>query len=81
MKKLEDCKKKFTEHPEQAGETYIEHLCYTVRTAASLIVISMLLLLHGLLPFTCQTAASDRLGEINGEMIARRRECEKNAGL
>jgi hypothetical protein len=81
MKFLEDCKKKFTEHPDKAGETYLIHLFYATRMAGTLMIISCLLLLHGIFPFTCQTLAGDKLVEITKEIEQRRAECRKNAEL
>jgi hypothetical protein len=51
----------FTDHPRQAGETYWQHMCFTVGMAVRLWVCSFLLLLHGILPFTLTHAASNRM--------------------
>ena len=51
----------FTEHPRLAGETYWQHFCFTMGMAGRLGFISLLLVLHGLLPFTLTHAASWRL--------------------
>jgi hypothetical protein len=51
----------FTEHPRQAGETYWQHLVFTVGMAARLLVICVLLTIHGILPFTLTHAASARM--------------------
>jgi hypothetical protein len=54
-----------TDHPRQAGETYWQHFRFTVGMAWRLGVCSILLLLHGILPFTLTHAASDRIKACN----------------
>jgi hypothetical protein len=51
----------FTEHPRLAGETYWQHFCFTIGMASRLGVICVLLMIHGLLPFTLTHAASSRM--------------------
>lgn len=51
----------FTEHPRQAGETYWQHFRFTIGMAWRLGIISILLIAHGILPFTLTHAASYRL--------------------
>lgn len=54
-----------TDHPRQAGETYWQHFRFTVGMACRLGVCSILLLGHGILPFTLTHAASDRIKACN----------------
>lgn len=51
----------FTDHPRQAGETYWQHLCFTLGMAGRLCVCCLLLIIHGLLPFTLTHSASSRM--------------------
>ncbi|HYD18014.1 MAG TPA: DUF6356 family protein [Patescibacteria group bacterium] len=51
----------FTDHPREAGETYWQHFMFTCGMAWRLFVICLLLLGHGILPFTLTHAASHRL--------------------
>lgn len=51
----------FTEHPREAGESYWQHFMFTVGMASRLFVVCILLLGHGILPFTLTHAASSRL--------------------
>jgi hypothetical protein len=51
----------FTDHPREAGESYWQHFVFTVDMARRLFVVCILLLAHGILPFTLTHAASSRL--------------------
>lgn len=51
----------FTEHPRLAGETYWQHFAFTIGMASRLGLICILLMIHGILPFTLTHAASSRL--------------------
>jgi hypothetical protein len=54
----------FTQHPEATGETYLQHLVFTVRMAARLVVVGIVLLLHGIFPFLFTRTASHQLDRI-----------------
>lgn len=51
----------FTDHPRLAGETYWQHFLFTVSMAGRLGIICILLLIHGIFPFSLTHAASSRL--------------------
>lgn len=51
----------FTDHPREAGESYWQHFVFTADMARRLLVVSILLIAHGILPFTLTHAASSRL--------------------
>jgi hypothetical protein len=51
----------FLAHPRSADQSYFEHLCFAWRFAAVMGVGAAAALLHGVFPFACQTAASDRV--------------------
>jgi uncharacterized NAD(P)/FAD-binding protein YdhS len=53
-----DVEKAFTEHPESAGETYLEHLWFTVKMSGRFAFVSSAIMLHGLFPFLCTRTAS-----------------------
>jgi uncharacterized NAD(P)/FAD-binding protein YdhS len=55
---------KFTAHPESAGETYTEHLGFTLKMAARFAFISGAITVHGLFPFLCTTTASRQVEQI-----------------
>jgi len=63
----------FTDHPRSVGETYGEHLGMAWGFAATLAAAAACCLLHGLLPFACQTSASRRIRDLHHRMIAGRR--------
>jgi len=51
-------KSAFTQHPAEAGETYLQHLLFTLGMALRLLVTSVVLIIHGLFPFVfCHTAS------------------------
>lgn len=51
----------FTDHPREAGESYWQHLCFTVGMAGRLFACCFLLIIHGILPFTLTHAASAKM--------------------
>ena len=50
--------KAFTDHPHQAGETYLEHLRFTFTMASRFFLVSFIIMIHGLFPFLMPTTAS-----------------------
>lgn len=61
----------FTEHPQDTGETYGEHLLFTVKMTGRLIYSSTVLMIHGLFPFLCTRTASMQIEKIYGIMRSR----------
>lgn len=51
----------FTEHPHETGESYLQHLWFTVRMAVRFIYVTFVLLLHGIFPFLFMRAASSQI--------------------
>lgn len=68
----------FTRHLHDANESYLAHLGFTVRFAATLIVIAAIALIHGLMPFLFTHTASTMLGKLMDEAKARKTQCEKS---
>lgn len=68
--------KVFLQHPSAAGETYCQHLLFSVKTGWYLIVTSAALVFHGVVPKFCQTTASDRITRLSDVLRERRRKCE-----
>lgn len=64
-------KKLFHDHPEQTGETYLQHLAFTARTTVELLCIACALFIHGLFPFLFETTASRGINRLH-EIIAAR---------
>lgn len=51
----------FLEHPHQAKESYLQHLGFTLKHGAYIIVTGLALIAHGLIPKLHQTTASQRI--------------------
>jgi hypothetical protein len=62
----------FTEHPAAVGETYGGHLRAACSIAVRLLVGGAGCLVHALLPFLLQRAASDCVSELHERLIVRR---------
>ena len=65
----------FLDHPREAGETYLQHLRFTLRCAGALLVTALALVLHGLIPALLPTWASERIGRIQAVFEGRNRTC------
>lgn len=57
--------KAFTEHPASAGETYWQHLLFTLCMGSRLMFAGFVILIHGLLPFTLTYTGSNQLKKCN----------------
>lgn len=57
----QEAERAFTEHPEQTGETYWQHLLFTVKMATRFGYVSMVIMIHGLFPFLFVTTASRQI--------------------
>ncbi len=67
----EDVSRAFTEHPLATGESYWQHLWFTICMAARFVYTTVVLVLHGLLPFLLTKAASREIERIYAIMKAR----------
>lgn len=67
-----------TQHLHDANESYFVHLGFTIRFAATLSVIAVIALIHGLMPFTFTHTASSMLCKLMDEAKARKARCEKS---
>jgi hypothetical protein len=61
----------FTEHPNDTGESYVEHLWFTSKMAARFLMAVVVLAIHGVFPFLLTQAASKQIEIIYGIMKAR----------
>ena len=52
-------------HLEEAGETYFQHLSRTFILSLNLFIMSIVCLVHSLLPFIFTNYVSDKIREIN----------------
>lgn len=66
-----DVERAFTEHPQETGETYGQHLWFTVRMAGRFLYTTTVLMIHGLFPFLLTKAASSQIEIIYKIMRAR----------
>jgi hypothetical protein len=69
----------FLDHPQEAGETYLQHLRFTLKYAGALIIAALSLALHGLIPALLRTAASERISRIHAVFESRSRACGATA--
>lgn len=70
-KMVKEVEKAFVEHPQMTGETYLQHLWFTVKMSLRLFFTSVVLLLHGLFPFVFVKTASQQIEIIYGIMKSR----------
>jgi hypothetical protein len=54
----------FVSHPRETGETYMEHLAFTVKMGVRIVTCGVLLLIHGLFPFTFRRTVSMQIEKI-----------------
>ena len=52
-------------HLEEAGETYFQHFSRAIILSLNLLIMSIVCLVHSLLPFIFTTYVSDKIREIN----------------
>lgn len=57
----DEVSKAFTEHPRDAGETYWTHLRFTTCMSARFLYTTVVIMVHGFLPFLLTRAASDEI--------------------
>lgn len=61
----------FNEHPQTAGESYVEHMWFTFTMAARFAFTALAIVLHGFFPFLCTHTASNQIARINHIMSER----------
>ena len=65
-------KNPFTEHPNSAGETYLQHMWQAIKFSATLEWLAFCVFIHAIFPFLCETKASDGVKKLNDYMQKRR---------
>ena len=73
-KQPEFSSKNWCAHLKEADETYSQHLLFTVRLGTYILVTALILLVHGLLPFTFTRTASSRIEKIYLKLKSRIKE-------
>lgn len=61
----------FTGHPHETGETYLEHLWFTLNMSLRFMLVTLIMLAHGFFPFLLTRAASRQTERIYGIMKGR----------
>lgn len=61
----------FLAHPRSAGQGYFEHMLFAWSFGATMAIGAVAALVHGLLPFLCQTAAGDRVRMLHARLSRR----------
>jgi NADPH:quinone reductase-like Zn-dependent oxidoreductase len=62
--RLEQLGRHFTAHPEETGETYLEHLIFTLKMGGRITSCGILLIIHGVFPFTFRRTVSAQIEKI-----------------
>ena len=68
---MEKLKKLFTDHPNQMGESYIEHFICASMYGVRMVFAGLAASIHSIFPFIFQTTASDLAKEITGDVRTR----------
>ena len=63
----------FTKHPNEVGETYLEHMRCALTFHCTLIKLALCAFTHAIFPFWFETTASDGIKELNDCMQNRRK--------
>ena len=62
----------FTEHPNEAGETYIQHGTQAIRYSFTFFLLFFIALIHAILPFLFKKTASEIVCEMSEHMECRK---------
>jgi hypothetical protein len=54
----------FTEHPEDTGETYWQHLWFTSCMSARFLFTTIVIMIHGIFPFLLTRTASNQIDRV-----------------
>lgn len=72
-----DVEKLFTEHPNEAGETYFQHLGFTLAMGSRIALCGVLIIIHGIFPFLFTTTTSTQMQAIYAIMRGRKMAARK----
>jgi hypothetical protein len=61
----------FTNHPADAGESYLEHMSFALRFSWRLLKAAAAAFTHAFVPALCETTASSAVLGIHDELVAR----------
>ncbi|MBY0354850.1 MAG: hypothetical protein K2Q12_03870 [Rickettsiales bacterium] len=68
---LQPVRNLFSSHPAETGETYAQHLIFTIKMGVRILTCGVLLLVHGALPFTFRRTVSAQIKKIYRILDAR----------
>jgi hypothetical protein len=63
--------KAFGDHPKHAGESYLQHLFFTLKMVVVMLFTSIALLIHGFFPFVFTKTASNNFKNMNNKLQER----------
>lgn len=66
----------YNRHLDEADESYLAHMVFTMKTAMRLCYAGVALVIHGVFPFLCVTTASRTLANVNAELQERKARCK-----
>ncbi|MBI1327313.1 MAG: hypothetical protein GC136_06680 [Alphaproteobacteria bacterium] len=56
--------KLFCDHPHEAGESYFQHMLFTLGLGMRLIFAGIAVIIHGIFPFLCTKTGSTQIAKI-----------------
>lgn len=62
----------FTKHPSEAGETYFQHLIFTLGLGLRFLALGFVVVIHGIFPFVFVTTSSREIERISRIMSERK---------
>ena len=62
----------FTKHPNEVGETYVQHGFQAMRYSLTFLFLFVIALVHAILPFLFEKTASDIVCEMSSDMECRK---------
>ncbi len=65
----------FIDHPKEAGESYWEHLTFTIGMAGRFLYIAIVITIHGVFPFLLTHTGSDSIDKAHRILHARAEKC------
>lgn len=76
LTRLDEVKELFGAHPRDAGENYVQHLCFALLITGRLLYAAVALCIHAFLPFTLTYTASRQIARINAILAERKARME-----
>ena len=62
----------FKKHPNEVGETYLEHMFNAMRYSLTFLFLFVIAFVHAILPFLFEKTASDIVCEMSSDMECRK---------